>query len=96
MIPLAVFTLAFMAAAAADPGISFIGATFRETFDGVGELGAEVVGFTPPAATPPDHVEDVETRGLYKVLYSDGDHAQLYYTDLLKRGAALPKDAEEL
>ena len=77
-----------------EPGENFIGATYSETFEGLGLLTAEIVDFTPPSSTPSTDLREVETRGLYKVLYSDGDHAQLYYKDLIKRGAALPVGTE--
>ena len=77
-----------------EPGENFIGATYSETFEGLGLLTAEIVDFTPPSSTPSTDLREVETRGLYKVLYSDGDHAQLYYKDLIKRGAALPAGTE--
>ena len=77
-----------------EPGENFIGATYSETFEGLGLLTAEIVDFTPPSSTSSTDLREVETRGLYKVLYSDGDHAQLYYKDLIKRGAALPAGKE--
>jgi hypothetical protein len=82
------------AATVEEPGENFIGATYSETFEGLGLLTAEIVDFTPPSSTPSTDLREVETRGLYKVLYSDGDHAQLYYKDLIKRGAALPAGKE--
>lgn len=79
-----------------EPGENFIGASYSETFKGLGLLTARIVDFTPPSSTPSTDLREVETRGLYKVLYSDGDHAQLYYKDLIKRGAALPAAGTEL
>ena len=75
---------------AEEPGHAFVGATFSQDFAELGTLTAEVTGFTPPGPPPIDaSVADIETKGLYKVLYSDGDHAQLYFEELLRHGATL-------
>ena len=78
----------------AEPGQSFIGATFKETFPNLGELTGSVTAYTPPVPSDQQSVDltKVEAFGLYKVEYSDGDHAQLYYSDLIKRGAKLNSD----
>jgi len=73
-----------------EPGFQFIGATFSQTFEKEGLLTAEVVDYTPPSPQVSNDVTNIETHGLYKVLYSDGDHAQLYYKELLKYGAVIP------
>ena len=75
---------------AEEPGHAFIGATFSQEFDELGVLTAEVTGYTPPTAPAAGaSVADIETKGLYKVLYQDGDHAHLYYEELLKHGAKM-------
>jgi len=87
LLPLSFLFLA--AYTTAEPGTTFIGASFKETFNDI-ELTAIVTSFTPPNKKQPKDLTEVETHGLYKVEYSDGDHAQLYYSDLLKRGAVKP------
>lgn len=73
-----------------EPGASFVGATFTETFEKEGTLTAKVISYHPPdLGDSTSSISDVETRGLYKVKYSDGDHAHLYYEDLIKKGASL-------
>ena len=70
---------------------SFVGAIFTQVVKGV-SYQATVVSYTPPQTEVQDLAE-VETKGLYKVLYDDGDFAQLYYEDLLRHGAKLaPSD----
>lgn len=73
-----------------EPGRAFVGATFSQDFAELRTLTAEVIGYTPPGPPPIGaSIADIETKGLYKVLYSDGDHAQLYFEELLRHGATL-------
>ena len=75
------------AVAREEPGNAFVGATFTQVVKGVTYEG-KVVSYTPPQ-TNAQHLTEIETKGLYKVVYDDGDFAQLYYEDLMRHGATL-------
>ena len=67
-----------------------IGATFEQEFPKEGVLTAKVTEYTPPNKKPGEHIADVETKGFYKVVFSDGEYGQYYYSDLVKHGAKIP------
>ena len=78
-----------------EPGEQMIGATFSQEFPKLGILTAKVTEYTPPKVKGVNDVSDIETKGLYKVVFSDGDYGQYYYSDLLKHGAKIPDDKEK-
>ena len=78
-----------------EPGEQMIGATFSQEFPKLGVLTAKVTEYTPPKVKGVNDVSDIETKGLYKVVFSDGDYGQYYYSDLLKHGAKIPDDKEK-
>eukprot|EP00505_MAST-04D_sp_SCG-Rhode-Island_P003033 Stramenopile-MAST_4_protein_3033 len=86
------FWLVLATASVEEPGEKMIGATFEQEFPKEGVLTAKVTEYTPPKNNKGADLADVETKGLYKVVFSDGDFGQYYYSDLLKHGAKVPVD----
>ena len=84
--------LVLATASVEEPGEKMIGATFEQEFPKEGVLTAKVTEYTPPKNNKGADLADVETKGLYKVVFSDGDFGQYYYSDLLKHGAKVPVD----
>ena len=78
-----------------EPGERMIGATFSQEFPNLGVLTAKVTEYTAPKIKGVNDVSEIETKGLYKVVFSDGDYGQYYYSELVKHGAKIP-DKNEL
>ena len=69
-----------------EPGGEMLGVTFKQTFPKVGTLTGKVTDYIAPSTRG-----RVETKGLYKVDFSDGNSGLYYYGDLLQNGAKIPE-----